>query len=58
MKGSFEQNLWGLGLDFSYDWQAAGQAGTVVTPFVTLRYTNLSQDGFSERGNLGLDVEK
>ena len=57
MKGGFDQNIWGGGLELAYDWRPESDPATVLTPYVAARYAHLDQDGFSESGDLGLKVD-
>ena len=58
MKGSFDQQIWGGGLELAYDWKPSFDENTVITPYLAGRYAHLEQDGFTESGNLGLKVGK
>lgn len=58
MKGSFDQNIYGGGLELSYDWSPQSDPALVLTPFLAARYSHLEQDGFTESGNLALKVGK
>jgi outer membrane autotransporter protein len=57
-KGSFDQNIWGGGLELAYDFSPQSDTATVITPYIAGRYSHLEQDGFTESGNLGLKVGK
>ncbi|SBW10513.1 hypothetical protein KL86DPRO_60189 [uncultured delta proteobacterium] len=58
MKGSFDQNIIGGGLEAAYDWKPSFDENLVITPYLAGRYAHLEQDGFTESGNLGLKVGK
>ncbi len=58
MKGGFDQNIIGGGLEAAYDWRPSFDPALVLTPYAAGRYARLEQDGFTESGNLGLKVGK
>lgn len=58
MKGSFDQNIIGGGLEAAYDWKPGFDEALVITPYLAGRYAHLEQDGFTESGSLGLKVGK
>lgn len=56
MQGSFNQNIYGGGLELAYDWRLPFDEATILTPFAAGRYSRMEQDGYSENGSLGLNV--
>jgi len=57
MDASYGQRVIGGGLEVAYDYVPSGDEYTRVTPFVAGRYSRLSQDGYTEKGNLPLKVD-
>ncbi|GHT96528.1 hypothetical protein FACS1894116_13820 [Betaproteobacteria bacterium] len=53
VKGSFEQKLYGAGLEAALD---LNFDGTRVSPFVGLDYVHLKQDGLTEKGPAALSI--
>jgi hypothetical protein len=52
--GSFRQTIFGAGLETALDWAPFDGPNTVISPWASLDYARLDQDGLNETGNLGV----
>jgi outer membrane autotransporter protein len=57
MEADYGQYVIGGGLEVAYDYVPPGDEYSRVTPFVAVRYSHLSQDGYTESGGLPLKVD-
>ena len=57
MDASFDQNILGGGLEVAYDWTPSFDDASTITPFAAMRYSHLSQSGYTESGKLALEVD-